>query len=351
MVDYSLFIFEQLDDLPDFLSGDEKQNTVHIQICCKQSVCAKDRKRKTYFLQKKSPKERSDYNGRRSNSPLSSPGQSSPHLGTVQSSPVLEVVKSSPILGRRSPQLHPHVGTGTHRSPPGQEYMALSDLAITHHHNTTRSSGLPGRSPGLPRKSKVLDYDEESPLITERSSSLQEITIPTVKVRKRKVEYSPSTKLGSDSSSEETWVKSASMRHLASDSHLSVTGFLSSEDRTVSQPDLYSNGSPTSTRRIGHLNRAASSESVHMASVNGSNTLLHRELDGSNSGVEMAVIDIFILKQVTDFSYYLKATWNNAKIVSLKVNMELNIISHPQNQLLEDNFDSPSLPTKSSPKP
>lgn len=314
---YSLFIFEQLDDLPDFLSGEEQHNTVHIQICFKRPVSTKDRKKKTHFL-KKSPKERSDQHGRRPNSPLPlSPGQSSPHLGAVQSSPHLEVVKSLPVLGAggRSPQLHPHhVGvsrtTSQHRSPPGQEYLTLSDLAVTQHHNHT------ARSPGQQAtKSRGLDYDDESPL-QERSSSLQEIAIPTVKVRKRKVEYSPSTKLGSENSSDGSWGRSASMRQLTSDSHLSVTGFLSSEDRTVSQPDLCSGGSPTSARKLGQLHKAISSDSVHTGNLNGSNTSLHKELDGNS--VEISIIDIYVLKQVTDFYYYLKALWNNANIVSPK---------------------------------
>lgn len=314
--------FVQLDDLPDFLSGEEQRNTVHIQICFKRPVCTKDKKilSKKSFL-KKSPKERSDYHGRHPNSPLAlSPGQ------------------SSPVLGGRSPQLHPHVGvsrTASHRSPPGQEFLTLSDLAITHHHHTARS-------PGQARKAKVLEYDEESPL-KERSSSLQEI-----QVRKRKVEYSPSTKLDPESppSSEGTWVKSASMRQLSRNSLLSVTGYLSSEDRTVSQPNLCSDGTPTSSCKLGHCNRAASSESLHI----GSSTSL--SMDGNNSGVEISVLDIHILKQVTDFYYYLKALWNNVKIVSPKTQyVPKYLIFHPQNQILQNDFDSPSLQTKSSPKP
>lgn len=287
----------QLDDLPDFLSGAEQENTVHVRVHYTRATPIKGRKffgnRKSV---KKSPRplpgdpilprtslEKEVKNGRRSPGThyLEPPGitlrPSSPQAGTSppvsplattagESLPVSPVgtLRSPPIgplaqtEGRRSPvsPRSPRPGRGGRKSPPGNAFSTRSNLEITHHHPVGVGGGRKGWKD-----------DVESPF-------LQEIPLPVSPVagpREHRVAYSQSTKLGSSSSKlisphsmgrEGTQLKSASsLKHLTSPSPISLSQL---QEKTLSQPNLYA-----STSSAAQTRHQLSAAPPHRASSSG----------------------------------------------------------------------------------
>lgn len=219
-------------------------------------------------------------------------------------------------------------------------------------------------------------YEDESPL-KERSSSLQEISQSSPWSNSRKVEHSQSAKMGSSTGKHPTpltgggegtsqlgsasslkylmtlaggkesqLTSSSSLKQLTSPSLLTVpmSRLLSQQDRTVSQPELYASTNMHRKQLLVTSQRSSSSEGLASSSLSlplsplstsssgglqsGSGHHLNTG-GGGEEGEEVAVIDIYVLKQVTNFYHLLKGLWNDARIVSVYVGDRAVDISLP----------------------
>ena len=315
----------QLDDLPDFLSGEEQHNTVHIQIHYRRVLLDKKTLASLISKRKKPQRERCDVEseGDASPVPLRAP------QSRQDSKCAVTVTPSSPI-----------------RTSPGLAFATRSKLEISH------------QSP----RDQEEEGEEESPLMSGRSY-LQEIPLPQSKQRRaqRRVEYSSSTLLrdaAGRASSPQFSRSMGSIKQLTSllspsptITGTTSTGTGSTLNHATSQPELYQAAFP---HRKGAGLSSSSSSSCRSSSSEtlpqlrpspvpsslsatrslgslvstrgwGSSTHLPRDASsGSDSegGVagretEVAVADIYILKQVTDFYQRLKVSWENVRIVSL----------------------------------
>ncbi len=378
------YFFFQLHDLPDFLSGEEQQNTVHVQICYRRASPGKERR----FFKKSSRPLPSPLGGKslkEGNPPITGGGRSSSPPSRARS-PLLRHRSASPNLVSRSPESA--VATSPlNPSPPGKVFATRSKLEITHN------------SP------KAVGYDHESPLTPLISSSLQELPLIPTKSQKKKVEYSKSTKfkqMPTPMPKLEPLTSAGSMKHLAVHTHIQHLS------KASSQPDLYAatirgggatlnegrNGvelgvephrststdalsfryplppSPSAlgagggstgdlshlrplsvgglgdrnSGSLGNLSRQSYSPNSgnlpqysnslgnlnwHQTPPNsgfqgphsplGSDAALDRvgtEEQGNAAAAEVAIIDLYVLKQVTDFYHLLKAAWIDVEIVS-----------------------------------
>lgn len=333
----------QLEDLPDFLSGEEQQNTLHIQIHYRQTASPKEAKfsigSKKSPLLKSSSKERGELvspSTSGGNSPNVSSGRMVPH------SPRADGRLSPTATGtRRSPRTHQvrpvsPVATTTYSSGPSPVQKSPRDLVHTTTSNLTITHARPNFS----------GYDDESPLEARRSSSLQELPLPSSSKEKH-VEYSNSTLLRYASSMKQLvtdqpppQMKSAySMRHLTVPFHSStpLPSHLSYSDRAVSQPELHTGrgGDAGALHRKDkvflHSTKLGSLEMLQPSHphIGGSlssldsgvslnkEVLVGEEAGSTDTGTEVAVVDIYILKQVTNFYHQLKALWDDVRIVRI----------------------------------
>lgn len=162
-----VYIFLQLHDLPDFLSGEERQNTVHIQIQYRRATPPRKESR---FLRRSLPSP-----------PPSSLKEGTPpthHLGVAErkedrgtygrlsptnrpNSPLLRHRSSTPSPVKTPEPLHT---SPLNPSPPGKVFSVHSNLSITHH-----SPGRPGND--LPESPLVPLSLQELPLIPAKQSS------------------------------------------------------------------------------------------------------------------------------------------------------------------------------------
>ena len=344
----------KLEDLPDFLSGEEQHNTVHIQICYTRpaSPAARERRFLSSLGSRKSPvpkrhlKEKGE---EQQEEERLSPGSNVEFR--IQSA---EMEKTSPT-SRRSPQLshqeskyHQLVTVSsssssrsrmqrspTQRSPPGI-FVARSNLEVAHYKDGGSSSN---------------DYDEESPLNKEPSHSpyeLRRASLSSKMIMKHEAEdaqkkYSSSSRhltvspkhLASSTGNLSVKDRTSSINSLSStwsktsrDTSLgSTSGTLSFKERTSSQPELRVGGenpNPSDVLSLS-LDYATTSKSLTKSQSFGSSTgflstnVSREVVTGAASKTELAVADLYILKQATDFYHRLKASWESVKIVSVQI--------------------------------
>lgn len=278
--------------------------------------------------------------------PLAATGGWSLPVGPQRSPPISPLAQTEGQSSPVSPQ-SPQAGRGGGKSP----FSTRSKLEITHN-----------QSVGGGRKGWGKD-EVESPF-------LQEIPLPPSPAAGHRVEYSQSTKLGSSSSKsltphstrarEETQLKSASsLKHLTSSSLIPLSQLLSYQDRTVSQPNLHaSTAQPRHQASAAPPHRASSSGvlssslslppsplpsklntesaenfvgSGYLSNLGGSrnlgleklshlggsgNQLNQLAVEEEQGGAEVAVLDVYILKEATNFYHLLKGLWVDARIVS-----------------------------------
>lgn len=396
---YVFFFFPQLTDLPDFLSGEEQQNTVHVQICYKRDLPTNRDRKFLGSLGNKKRKPQKDREGEFSQnqnralspngptplvlergaglgpasaelSPLLT-GRRSPRLvlpsalnlvgssssgvegrgqQQVSHKSALNLVKSSSsgIEGRRLQQQVSHKSPVGARRSPGLAFATRSNLEITRHEMDRAE--LMGASAG---------YDDDESPLEQRCTSLQEFPLPT------------SSKFGGSQSSRHLTLpplernqmsimkqlKSAgSMKHLTVPPVASLAGQLSQKNRTTSQPELSKDKATSSVLKDGGMNdlrpyMSSSFETLsflqplspHLYSSGGSLSSVGSGLslnsygDGEvvqpeqvTTGAEVATVDLYILKQTTDFYHQLKVLWDNARIVSqhtdtLQYNLKYNL--------------------------
>ncbi len=319
-----MFSCVKLKDLPDFLSGEEQHNTVHIHLSYQRLVPAKEKNKFLSSLgNRKSPNlKRSSKvkNGEeyRPNSPS----------GTRKEADVGDEV----VTQKKSPQVNPtsqppiitlvpiNTGGGGNSAPQkSPRYSSRSKLEISHH--------VPNRN--YLNNDDGEDEDDESPL-TKSHPSHRSVLVSSPRARKRLEDL------------EKMQLKSASsMKSLVVPSSLLSTRGLSQEDRALSQPELneYSLGDSHGRRLKKYASRANSSETLSSSNGSivgggrgnlrssrdfGSSHSLSKEPDEAYSppgycGREGASVDIYILNQVTDFYCRLKATWEDYKLVSVNL--------------------------------
>ena len=300
---YIIIIATKLEDLPDFLSGEEQRNTVHIQIHYNDTRLTKER---TTFLSSLTSKSSPDLKRRSKKEDGSSRSQSSKSpnnlvvsVMAVEDTEMAPKSKSSPRLDHERVQyLTSPTGTtdlpSQRTPPPGMLSSTRSNLEISHH------------VPINVEKCSKSDIDLESPILDTFHKSVSLLSLGKV----RRDEDNVESRTACGSSTRLLPVPAIALK-------------LENSDRTTSQPELLGNIATShsmelqDSKSLSTFSEAFLSRSLGASSSYGSEGHLNREVDKIQGAGEtvLMVIDLYILKQVTNFYHLLKEAWNNVKIV------------------------------------
>jgi hypothetical protein len=101
----------------------------------------------------------------------------------------------------------------------------------------------------------------------------------------------------------------------------------------VSQPDLYTSNISNMANRKNLLAAEQRSNSFEVLASSSSSlppspSSVSSQGDTETGGTEVAVLDIYVLKQVTNFYHLLKELWSDARIVSTVQDSNFNLMYH-----------------------
>ena len=281
----------QVDDLPDFLSGKEQEDTVHVQIRYSRPH------REGSFTRDKSPAILKKLRSGGGTSPLLSASNTSSSLDFKTFQASNSRGSSLSLSSSASPGLQHRTRTSSLNPNPNQ------DSLVDPKHNYSAVPSSPSRST---RSHTVPAIALKSVSPSPRSKSQQQY---------RRSMFD-SDRLGSTKSLQSTAVsglarstnsvykassRSDSLKLRAAKLHGSTPDFLSLARRSALDRDAEHGSSSLSL---------ASSERGSVSS------LVLKESSASDTG-EYALMDIYILKHTTDFYHQLCVTWDNFKMVSV----------------------------------
>lgn len=327
----------QLDDLPDFLSGEEQRNTIHIQIRFRREATptSKDKQRFHFLGKKKFQKEAPEADPARSSSPTLPRALSPTFPGGRGSSPTgPTAVERGRAVPRRSPRLNsqdtlfayavtPSSPTlSSQQRSPGSIFATRSNLEISHHtpvQERGRASPTPlgyhhedeGESPLNPRVSPLQEISYRSrqqPSGGDMRGSVEGMQLLTVAKLSHsnratsQPDLSKSTGAGHPAPLPH-WKGEDSFKYGSSDALSSL------HPSSLSVCSMPVSGHGVSSRSVGSLSTLGLAGSQQ--------DLAEAELEGGTSGdMREAVVDLYVLKAVTNFYHQLRVCWENAWIVS-----------------------------------